>query len=89
MMLNNDVAVEPNFLEPLIARLDQEASVGAVQPLIYFHHDRNLIWNAGSSFNALLGICSTPDYNKKDPGHHFKNKPKLKGHLHKQKSALI
>ena len=76
MMLNNDVAVEPNFLEPLIARLDQDASIGAVQPLIYFHHDRNLIWNAGSSFNPLLGICSTPDYNKKDPGHQFKNKSK-------------
>ena len=76
MMLNNDVAVEPNFLEPLIARLDQDPSVGAVQPLIYFHHDRSLIWNAGSSFNALLGICSTPDYNKKDPGHQYKNKSK-------------
>ena len=76
MMLNNDVAVEPNFLEPLIARLDQDATVGAVQPLIYFHHDRNVIWNAGSSFNPLLGICSTPDYNKKDPGHQYKNKSK-------------
>jgi GT2 family glycosyltransferase len=76
MMLNNDVAVEPNFLEPLIARLDQDASVGAVQPLIYFHHDRNLIWNAGSTYNALLGICSTPDYNKKDLGYQFKNKSK-------------
>jgi GT2 family glycosyltransferase len=76
MMLNNDVAVEPNFLEPLIARLDQDPTIGAVQPLIYFYHDRNLIWNAGSSFNAFLGICSTPNYNKKDPGHQFKNKSK-------------
>jgi GT2 family glycosyltransferase len=76
MMLNNDVAVEPNFLEPLVARLDENPSVGAVQPLIYFHHDRNLIWNAGSTFNALLGICNTPDYNKKDPEHQFKYKLK-------------
>jgi GT2 family glycosyltransferase len=76
MMLNNDVAVEPNFLEPLIARLNQDPTIGAVQPLIYFHHDRNKIWNAGSTFNTLLGIYSTPDYNKKDPGHRFKNKSK-------------
>ena len=76
MMLNNDVAVEPNFLEPLVARLDQNSTVGAVQPLIYFHHDRNLIWNAGSTFNALLGICNTPDYNKNDPEHQFKYKSK-------------
>ena len=76
MMLNNDVAVEPNFLEPLIASLDQDLTIGAVQPLIYFYHDRNLIWNAGSTFNAFLGICSTPNYNKKDPGHQFKKKSK-------------
>ena len=76
MMLNNDVAVEPNFLEPLIACLDRDPTIGAVQPLIYFHHDRNLIWNAGSTFNALFGICKTPDYNKKDPGQQFKNKSK-------------
>ena len=42
MLLNNDVAVEPNFLEPLISRLDQDPKIGAVQPLIYFHHDRNV-----------------------------------------------
>jgi GT2 family glycosyltransferase len=40
------VAVEPNFLEPLIARLNENPAIGAVQPLIYFHHDRHLIWNA-------------------------------------------
>ena len=76
MMLNNDVAVEPYFLEPLIAKLEQDDSVGAAQPLIYFHHDRHLIWNAGSTYNTFLGICSTPDYNKKDPGHVFRNKAK-------------
>jgi hypothetical protein len=76
MMLNNDVVVEPNFLEPLIARLVQNPTIGAVQPLIYFHHDRNIIWNAGSTYNTLLGIYNTPDYNKKDSGHQFKNKSK-------------
>ncbi len=76
MMLNNDVFVEPDFLEPLIARLDQDNLIGAVQPLIYFDHDRNLIWNAGSTYNTFLGICSTPDYNKKDAQGLFRNKEK-------------
>lgn len=76
MMLNNDVFVESNFLEPLIAKLDQDPLVGAVQPLIYFHHDRNLVWNAGSTYNPFLGICSTPDYNKKDPSNLFSHKTK-------------
>ena len=67
MMLNNDVAVEPNFLEPLVARLDENPSVGAVQPLIYFHHDRNLIWNAGCKYLTWIGLPLTLMYFRKDP----------------------
>jgi GT2 family glycosyltransferase len=67
MMLNNDVEVEPNFLEPLVERLDQNPSVGAVQPLIYFHHDRNLIWNAGSRYLYWIGLPITLKYFRKDP----------------------
>lgn len=69
MLLNNDVAVEPNFLEPLIERLDQDPAIGAVQPLIYFHHDRNLIWNAGSKYLSLIGLPLTLMYYRKDPQH--------------------
>ena len=69
MMLNNDVEVEPNFLESLIEKLNSNENLGAVQPLIYFHHDKNLVWNAGSTYNALLGICSTPNYNQRDEKH--------------------
>jgi GT2 family glycosyltransferase len=67
MMLNNDVEVEPDFLEPLVARLDQHPSVGAVQPLIYFHHDRHLIWNAGSRYLYWIGLPITLKYFRKDP----------------------
>ena len=69
MMLNNDVEVDPHFLNPLIQKLEEDENIGAVQPLIYFHHDKNLIWNAGSSFNPFLGICATPNYNQQDPSH--------------------
>ena len=69
MMLNNDVELEPNFLEPLIEKLNSNKNIGAVQPLIYFHHDKNLVWNAGSTYNALFGICSTPNYNQRDDEH--------------------
>jgi len=67
MLLNNDVAVESNFLEPLISRLDRNPSIGAVQPLIYFHHDRNLIWNAGSRYLSWIGLPLTLMYYRKDP----------------------
>jgi GT2 family glycosyltransferase len=60
--------VEPDFLEPLVQALNENEKMGAVQPLIYFHHDRELIWNAGTKYNKWLGIAQTIDYNKKDIG---------------------
>jgi GT2 family glycosyltransferase len=66
LLLNNDVAVESDFLEPLVNALDANENLGAVQPLIYFHHDRTLIWNAGSRYNKWLGVSKTIGYNKKD-----------------------
>ena len=66
LLLNNDVAVESNFLEPLVQALDANENLGAIQPLIYFHHDRTLIWNAGSRYNKWLGVTKTIGYNKKD-----------------------
>ena len=72
LLLNNDVFVKEDFLEPLIDQLDQDPKMGAVQPLIYFHHDRSLIWNAGATYNPWLGICQTIGYNKADqPSFHW------------------
>ena len=76
MMLNNDVEVDADFLEPLMAPLNNDPSIGAVQPLIYFHHDKNLIWNAGTQYNPWLGICSTIHYNKRDDAHAQMQVPK-------------
>jgi GT2 family glycosyltransferase len=72
LLLNNDVAVESDFLEPLVQALDANENLGAVQPLIYFHHDRTLIWNAGSSYNKWLGVTKTIGYNKKDAQHTYR-----------------
>jgi GT2 family glycosyltransferase len=72
LLLNNDVAVESDFLEPLVQALDANENLGAVQPLIYFHHDRTLIWNAGSRYNKWLGVTKTIGYNKKDAQHTYR-----------------
>ena len=76
MMLNNDVAVESNFLEPLVAKLDMDEKIGGVQPLIYFYHDRELVWNAGSRYNAIFGIPYILGYYRKDKGQLQRNKQK-------------
>lgn len=65
LLLNNDTFVSPGFLEPLVAHLKQHEEVGAVQPLIFFNHDRHLIWNAGSFYNSFWGYTSTRGLHKK------------------------
>lgn len=46
LLLNNDVALDPGFLQPLIeACLDME--VGAAGPKIYYYEPADLIWAAG------------------------------------------
>jgi GT2 family glycosyltransferase len=76
MMLNNDVAVESDFLEPLVVKLDTDEKIGGVQPLIYFYHDRELIWNAGSRYNDIFGIPYILGYYRKDKGQLQRKKQK-------------
>lgn len=59
LLLNNDTFVAPGFLEPLVNYLEHNPGVAAVQPLIFFNHDRELIWNAGSFYNRVLGYTYT------------------------------
>ena len=73
LLLNNDVAVEKDFLEPLVNVLDTHENLGAVQPLIYFHHDRELVWNAGTQFNPWTGVTKTKGYENKDLGQKLKS----------------
>jgi len=55
LLLNNDTFVEPDFLEILIRYMKDHNAVGAIQPKIYFNHDRTLLWNGGSWFNPWTG----------------------------------
>lgn len=72
LLLNNDVEVAFDFLEPLVRCLDDNKNLGAVQPLIYFHHDREKIWNAGTKYNPWLGRTKSIGYNMKDSGQKLK-----------------
>lgn len=65
MLLNNDTIVEPDFLTPLISYMEQHPDTGVIQPLIYFQHDRSLVWNGGSYYNRWLSRAHTPGYNKR------------------------
>ena len=55
LLLNNDTTVDPDFLAPMVPYMETHPETGAVQPLIYYHHQPSLIWNGGSFYNQWLG----------------------------------
>lgn len=62
LLLNNDTFVDPGFLEVLVTYMDNHPDTGIIQPKIYFHHNRSLLWNAGSYYNSWLGRAYTKGY---------------------------
>ena len=68
LLLNNDTFVEPDFLSKMMEVLEADAMVGAVQPKIYYNHDRQLIWSAGGKFSNAITHSWMIGYNKNDTG---------------------
>lgn len=64
LLLNNDTFVDPDFLTPLVDYLNDNPIAGAIQPKIFFNHNRTLIWNASSGYNRFWGYTYTNGYNK-------------------------
>ncbi len=68
MLLNNDVEVAPDFLEPLIKVAEADAAIGAIGPLIHFFEPRDRVQSAGCN-RKWLGLnnqklfCGKPDKN--------------------------
>jgi len=50
-ILNNDIVVESGFLEPLLAVLQSDSSVGVATPLIADMVDPNHVWTLGAALN--------------------------------------
>lgn len=55
LLLNNDTAVAPDFLEHLVQAIHSREDAGMVAPKIYYHHNPNLIWYAGGKVNLWMG----------------------------------
>lgn len=47
LFINNDTEVEPDFLEPLVERLENNPDIGILSPKIKFHHTPDTIQYAG------------------------------------------
>ncbi|GAB3656133.1 hypothetical protein GCM10028791_27740 [Echinicola sediminis] len=55
MLLNNDTEVAPDFLVHLLNTFEQSPTIGAVQPLMYYMHDKAKVWNAGGKWKKWRG----------------------------------
>ena len=55
LLLNNDTEVTPNFLNPMVKRMEQDKTIGVIQPLLKSMRKRSLI-DAASSFYTSTGF---------------------------------
>lgn len=68
MLLNNDTVVAPDFLSPLVARLDADPLIGAVTSKIYYVHDPTQLWAAGGTLTLWLGHGQNRGIGERDRG---------------------
>lgn len=74
-VVNNDVVVEPDFLEPLVAALQADPALGIVGGLQCSYHDPRIIQPTGSYFNRYTGIVRTDCPGEVEPGQCHRPKP--------------
>jgi hypothetical protein len=54
-VLNNDTLVDPDCLMKLVAEADRDPAVAMVNPCIFYHEPRDLLWFGGSRFSLWTG----------------------------------
>lgn len=74
IMLNNDTFSEPDFLDILVSYMETHPEVGAIQPRIHFHHNRNLLWNGGAYYHPWTGFTFTDGENQLPKKRHLQLK---------------
>lgn len=71
LLLNNDTQVPPDFLEPIVAKMEKDKSIGVIQPMIRSLRKKSVL-DASSSFFTSSGFMyhygyyqpfSKPQYN--------------------------
>ncbi len=69
LLLNNDTEVEPDFLEPLVQKLQNNPEAGAVSPKIRYHHTPDMLQFAGfTSIHKLTIRNHAVGFNQIDKG---------------------
>jgi GT2 family glycosyltransferase len=68
LLLNNDTAVAPDFLDEMVRVGESDERIGALGPKIYFYDSPNVIWEAGGKMNWWLGAIRVCGDREEDVG---------------------
>ena len=55
LIINNDTEVDSDLVSALMGHLEQQPAAAAVQPAIYWMHQRAVIWNGRGGYYSLFG----------------------------------
>ncbi len=80
-LLNNDTEVAPDFLEPLVARMQSDTTIGVVCPKILYFDEPDTIQFAGFlPINPITGRGFSIGYLEKDKGQYNEARPTSRAH---------
>ncbi len=81
MLLNNDIEVPRNFMEPLVEKLENNPEIGAVSPKIKFYYQPDTIQYAGyTPINKITMRNFAIGYWEKDKGQHDQDRETAYAH---------
>ncbi len=68
LLLNNDVEVEPDLLDELVATAERDPRAGAVGPKCYFHGAGRRLWSAGGILRFREAVTRERGHRELDRG---------------------
>jgi hypothetical protein len=81
LMLNNDTEVEIDFLEPLVAKMENNPKIGIVSPKIRFFHSPDTLQYVGyENINPITQRGGAKGFGEKDKGQYEKDAEAAYGH---------
>lgn len=76
LLINNDTEVPPNFLEPLVEKMELDPECGCVSPKLIYHYAPDTMQYAGSfGFNIYTGRAFARGHKEKDKGQYNSVEP--------------
>jgi len=67
MILNNDTVVSPKLISTLVAAIEKDDKIAAINPVVFQYFKENIIENTGLRYNLWHGEITPNNIGKKEP----------------------